>query len=58
MHRIIGMGSGEAETVPQPRVEAAETPEEKLTRWMAEIFGGSAPLPAVAGSGGVNLEAI
>jgi hypothetical protein len=39
------VGSGEAETVPQPRVEAAETPEEK-----AEIFGGSGPLPAVAGS--------
>jgi hypothetical protein len=59
MHRIIGMGSGEAETVPQPRVEAAETPEEKLTRWMAEIFGGSAPLPALLhGSGGVNMEAI
>jgi hypothetical protein len=39
MHRIIRcMGSGEAETVPQPRVEAAETPAEKFTWWMAEIF--------------------
>jgi hypothetical protein len=43
-HRIVDMGSSEAETMPQPRPETTETPEAKLAQWKAEIFRSAAPL--------------
>jgi hypothetical protein len=42
-HKIVDVGSGEAETVPQPRIESEETPEEKLGWWKVKIFGSADP---------------